>query len=845
MRQAARRWALLVTVGLLVVVLVGGRWAAFETAERVWATSVPGGSAYLKARDFARLVSGLLLLVTVAWGTGNLLFVYRSIGSMQLSRRLGDLEIVEAVPQPVLLAGTVASGLVFGLLLALGTGDWWMSAVIAAHGVAFGVADPLLHRDVGYYLGTLPWSERLRSLTLAGVSSATFIVGVLYAGIGSLRFRRWLPSANAHARAHLGLLLSLLAMTLAWGAVLDPAQSVAGLHGDLVDGALDARLTAAPVVAVLGAATAAASLVWAVREKPVLLLGTWGTLLAASLVGFVLIPSSLSARGGRGATTAPSASVPDPADTARATATQQLEELAFGVTAPAERPPPGFASPEAAVAAMPLWNPSRVMAAAAQHRELLGPGAKAAAAGLAAHSLAGGRTTWVVAPAPDVDAIAHTQPAPDWTMLHRRTWARAGRPIAAVEDDTILQFEPFPTHDTVTWFGPAFREFAIAAPDTWPALRRTGIPLTDWWRRTALAWVLQSPALARRETDGLVLLWRRDVTERLQRLAPYAAFDAAAPVVGDGALWWVSYGYLEGDGFPLARAVESQGRPLRYLRAALVGTVNAATGETRLYLAPGADSLAAAWAAVLTPLIQPLDSLPAALRNQLPFPDRVFRAATTLVRRWRSDTTTWTARPRDPFELVAPAAERRGEGVGGGNAAGSRPWTAQGFEGGGTFAALVAATMLPSGPQVLLWRPNPGLRLQPELVGSPTTTAPGIPRLWNVAGELLLAQALFAEPSSGGPPAGIDTLFLSWGERRGQGRGRAAALRALLALGVGPTGAADTTLAARWQLARRLAAQADAALAAGDLETFGRVYGQLKDLLGVGRRKLAPAPDRR
>src|SRR5256886_15787983 len=204
---------------------------------------------------------------------------------------------------------------------------------------------------------------------------------------------------------------------------------------------------------------------------------------------------------------------------------------------------------------------------------------------------------------------------------------------------------------------------------SWPALRRTGIPLTDWWRRTALAWVLQSPRLARRETDGLVLLWRRDVTERLQRLAPYAAFDAAAPVVGDGALWWVSYGYLEAATFPLVRAVESEGRPLRYLRAALVGTVNAATGDTRLYLAPDADSLAAAWAAVLAPLIQPLDSLPAALRGQLPFPSRVFRAATTLVRRWRSDTTTWTARPRDPFELVAPAAE--GRGGGGGDAASS------------------------------------------------------------------------------------------------------------------------------------------------------------------------------
>jgi len=840
-RQAARRWALLVAVGLLVVILVGGRWAAFETAERVWATSLPGGSAYLKARDLARLVSGLLLLATVAWGTSNLLFVYRSIGSMQLSRRLGDLEIVQVVPQPALLAGTVASGLVFGFLLALGTRDWWMSAVIAAHGVRFGVSDPVLHRDVGYYLGTLPWSERLRGLALAAVSSATVVVGLLYAGIGSLRFRRWLPSANAHARAHLGVLLALLAVTLTWGAVLDPAQTVAGLHGDLTGGARDARLTAAPVVVAFGAAATAASVVWGVREKPVLLLGAWGALLAASLLGFVLIPSSLSGRGGRGA-------AGPVADTARAAAARELEELAFGVTGPAERPPPGFASPDAAVTAMPVWNASRVMAAAWQHRELLGPGDKPAAAALSAHSLAGGRATWVVAPAPDLEAIARTQPPPDWTALHRGTWARAGRPIAAVEDDTVLDFEPLPTHDSVGWFGPAFHEFAVAAPDTWPALRRTGIPLRDWWRRTALAWVLQSPALARHETDGLVLLWRRDVTERLRRLAPYAAFDAATPVVADKALWWVSYGYLEADAFPLARAVESEGRTLRYLRVALVGTVNAARGDTRLYLAPGADSLAVAWAAVLAPLIQPLDSLPAAVGSQLPFPGRTFRAATTLIRRWRSDTTEWTARPRDPYDLVAPTADGGVGGVGGAegvDAPGSGPWTGQGFEAGSTFAALVAATMLPAGPRVLLWQPSPAVRLPPPLVGSPTTTAPGVPRLWNAAGGLLLEQALFAEPSTGAPPVGIDTLFLSWGERRGQGRGRAAALRALLALGSGARGVADTTLVARWQQAQRLAAQADAALAAGDFETFGRVYGQLKELLGIGRRKLAPAPDRR
>ena len=35
------------------------------------------------------------------------------------------------------------------------------------------------------------------------------------------------------------------------------------------------------------------------------------------------------------------------------------------------------------------------------------------------------------------------------------------------------------------------------------------------------------------------------------------------------------------------------------------------------------------------------------------------------------------------------------------------------------------------------------------------------------------------------------------------------------------------------------------ALAAGNLEKFGHLYSQLKELLGLGRRKLAPTPEHR
>ncbi len=835
MTRGRRRSAFLFSAAVLVAVLVGGRWLALETAERAWAATIPGGTTYLVTRDFARLVTGLFLLAAVSWATGNLLFVYRAIGSVQLPRRLGDLEIVEAVPQRLLLAGTIAAGLVYGFVLALGTGDWWMAAAIASRAPTFGVTDPLLQRDVGYYLAQLPWAERLRSFALVATVSATAIVALLYLGIGSLRFRRWLPYASAHARAHLAVLLASVGLTLTWGAWLDPAQTVAGLHGALTRGAVTVRLPVAPFITTLAVAATVASLYWGVREAAALLAACWGTLVVASFLAYGVLPAMLSGAGSAPRATALPA-LGTPPDTALAAEQRRLEGLAFGVGSLELQPPPGFPSPAAALAALPLWDGTRVCAAAARRRDLLGPRATPAAAALSPEHPGSGRATWIVAPMPDLDSLAHAQPIPDWTEIHGGAWARAGRPLAAVESDTGLAFAPLPTRDSATWFGPGFREFAVAAPDTWPGLRATGLLLAGGWRRTALAWALQTPELARTGTDNLLLLWHRDVAERLKRLAPFASFDDATPVIADDALWWIAYGYLASETFPLARPVPWDGHEVRYLRAAFVGAVSAASGDTRLFLAPGADSLAAAWARLVAPLIRPSDSLPAVLRVELPYPRQTFRMATTLVARWRSDPGVWVARPREPFEVAAPESD------------GGRPriWTAQGFEVGdpAEFAALVAGAMSSAGPRVLVWRPSPPVRLPAGLVGSPSETAPGVLRLWNAAGVLLSVQALFAQPATGGPPSRIDTLFVTWGERHGQGPTLLAALRDLVAaggLGGGTRSPVDTSLAARWEAARRLAAQADAALAAGDLEAFGRYYEQLQALLGIARRKLAPA----
>src|SRR5437870_2811741 len=140
---------------------------AVETAERAWDRTFAGGEALIAARDLARLLQALVLLVAITWMAGNLLIVYRAIGSVQMPRRLGDLEIVEAVPRRTLLAGTVLLGVILGSFLSLGAGDWWRHFILATSPPHFGVPDSTkLGHDAGYYVSVVPWLAGLQNRTL-------------------------------------------------------------------------------------------------------------------------------------------------------------------------------------------------------------------------------------------------------------------------------------------------------------------------------------------------------------------------------------------------------------------------------------------------------------------------------------------------------------------------------------------------------------------------------------------------------------------------------------------------------------------------------------------------------
>ena len=79
-----------------------------------------------------------------------------------------------------------------GLVLAVYAGSHWEDWLLYRHATPFGKADPILGRDVAFYLFELPFLQRLQSLALVALGLATVGVGVLYLSAGSPR-----PGADA------------------------------------------------------------------------------------------------------------------------------------------------------------------------------------------------------------------------------------------------------------------------------------------------------------------------------------------------------------------------------------------------------------------------------------------------------------------------------------------------------------------------------------------------------------------------------------------------------------------------------------------------------------------------
>jgi uncharacterized membrane protein (UPF0182 family) len=362
-------------------------------------------------------------------------------------------------------------------------------------------------------------------------------------------------------------------------------------------------------------------------------------------------------------------------------------------------------------------------------------------------------------------------------------------------------------------------------------------------RRLALAWTLQSPALALsdRVAGSALVVWHRDVVSRLERFAPFARFGRPRAVILGGRVLWIANGYVSAQGFPLAPRVRWRNRTPRYLRSALIGVVDAHSGAVRVYLTRDADPLSLAWARRAPEVVLPAAQLPSGLERNLPYPEEMLSAIIPLVQR-ASFGAVSVRRP-----LVPPSAD--GTPLGheaywwvGRTAADTVPrlrlLVPLEERESGMLAGLLDATLREATPVLELYRED----------GTDELLGPGqlVRQFSRVRGDLAgIEGAVRLVPTPLGV-VGFQSVYVSGDEPGAAPRLVDVALSLDGAVGNGPTfGAAVAALglygspagpsSPAWGQARSWFQRMDAARRVGDWSAFGRAYEELRRLLvGTG-----------
>lgn len=807
MSPRARRLAIVILA--VVLLLFAGRWTAGLYSERWWAEQI-SPSAAAAVTGWALIGFGLEatgILLACGWFIGHLLLVYRAIGSVQVHRRLANLEIREAVNMQVLVWLSVTGGLLLGFLAGRGGGEWAPSVVLAWSGKAYGAADPLLSRDLTFYLTRLPIWRLLHGYAILLTLLALGGVTTLYAVIGAIRWQDRRPAVNDHARLHLGGLLVLLALTLAWGYVLEPYELVAGVTGTVHDGLFEFRHRVAELLTGVALATALLSLWWAARGRHAVLLSVWGLLALSSLLGHYVIPALIV--GGRNSAL-------------DASTRRGLDQLAYGMVgirdstfavrrdAPLDPPRP-----------MALWTP---------------------ALALSATSADSGRP---VAADRAVVTVGR-RPRPAWIVV-RDQGGQGGSLTVLLDDQATTSGMPIVFHEADslrTPAGPPSLKLPVRA--IWPGRQQavidtssSGVVVGNGVRRLALAWALQTGSLLGPGPADQHAFWKLDPATRLECLAPFATWGTPVPRFIGGELVWLVDGFLASGAFPGSTRVEWRGQSIGSLHAGFVGVIQAESGNTRIYLRHGADELAKQWQGMFDSLIQPASAIPAEVVRALAYPVELGETQARVMQhphwglgqlmgrsdevgplgpaedaRWKSDTSGVEAViPYERDRVVTSLLQAR---------------MADGWE---TLAILRIDSMLALPSAAVLqtrWAKFPTFQqIKDSVEKAGARLEAGPVRYWPTPQGLGASQVWFAQRDVMEPVTVWVSLAIT--DRRGAGHDLEEAWQNLLGLSAPIISAGER--GTRLFEARRYLEDAEGALRRGDLEGFGRAWEALRRTL--------------
>ncbi len=286
------RWWILGFVVVLVILLVSLRSLAGLYTDSLWFSSV----------GYHNVFSTLVVIKLGLFGVFGAIFFAVLWINLAVCDRIAGHDIVLAQEDELVrryqqyvrpYAGRIYVALAFILALigASGTIGQWNNWILFRHGGNFGIKDPEFNKDVGFYVFKLPFLTFIVDWTLAILIVTLAVSLVFHYFNGGIQPQRGLPRVRPPVKAHVSVLLALIALDKAAGYILQ-RWSLVNAQDGYVDGAgytdVHARLPA-ELLLVYVSIFAAAILLFNIRRQgwtlPVLAVGIWA--FVALVVGII------------------------------------------------------------------------------------------------------------------------------------------------------------------------------------------------------------------------------------------------------------------------------------------------------------------------------------------------------------------------------------------------------------------------------------------------------------------------------------------------------------------------------------------------------------------------------
>ena len=192
----------------------------------------------------------------------------------------------------------------------------------------------------------------------------------------------------------------------------------------------------------------------------------------------------------------------------------------------------------------------------------------------------------------------------------------------------------------------------------------SGVNLANPINRAAYAVAFSEPQILYSGAigDGSRILYNRTPKERVEAVAPWLTIDGDAyPAVVDGRIQWIVDAYTTTNGYPYAsrtilgdttadsltatndqRAVVAQQNQVNYIRNSVKATVDAYSGEVKLYQWDTKDPVLKTWMKAFPDTVEPRSEISENLMAHLRYPQDLFKVQRELLTRYHvKDATTF------------------------------------------------------------------------------------------------------------------------------------------------------------------------------------------------------------